>query len=88
MDTHTSTPGSVGKLRFHLVGRLWIYSSLIYHSSLPRITNHMLCYLLYFATPGGMYHNKESTQRGTLDTSTWLWLAHHNLSVVDYKALT
>jgi hypothetical protein len=34
-----------------------------------------------------MYHSKESTQGGTLDSSTWVWPAHHNLDVVDYKAL-
>jgi hypothetical protein len=39
-------------------------------------------------TPGGMYHSKESTQGGTLDSSTQVWLARHNLGVVDYKALT
>jgi hypothetical protein len=89
MDTNTSTRGSMGKLMFHLVRRLEkrIYSSLNYHSMLPRIPNHLLCCLLCFTTPGRMYHNKESTQGGTLDSSTWVWLAHHNLSVVDYKAL-
>jgi hypothetical protein len=65
-----------------------IYSSLIYHSTLPRIPNHLLCCLLCFTTPGGMYHSKESTQGGTLDSLTWVWPAHHNLGVVDYKALT
>jgi hypothetical protein len=55
---------------------------------LPRIPNHLLCYLLCFTTLGGMYHSKESTQGGTLDSSTWVWLARHNLGVVDYKALT
>jgi hypothetical protein len=35
-----------------------------------------------------MYHNKKSTQGGTLDSSTQVWPAHHNLGVVDYKALT
>jgi hypothetical protein len=30
----------------------------------------------------------ESTQGGTLYSSTWVWPAHHNLSVVDYNALT
>jgi hypothetical protein len=32
-----------------------------------------------------VYHNKESTQG---DIATQVWLAHHDLSVVDYKALT
>jgi hypothetical protein len=39
-------------------------------------------------TPGGMYHNKESTLGGTLNSSTWVWPAHHILGVMDYKALT
>jgi hypothetical protein len=39
-------------------------------------------------TPGRMYHSKESTQGGTLDSSTQVWPARHNLNVVDYKALT
>jgi hypothetical protein len=51
------------------------------------VPNHLLCCLLCFMTPGGMYHSKESTKGGTLDSSTQVWLAHHNLSVVDYKAL-
>jgi hypothetical protein len=67
---------------------LRIYSICIYHIMLPRITNHLLHSLLYFATPGRMYHSKESTQGGTLDSSTQVWLAHHNLGVVDYTALT
>jgi hypothetical protein len=32
-----------------------------------------------------LYHNKESTQGGI---ATQVWLACHNLGVVDYKALT
>jgi hypothetical protein len=55
---------------------------------LSRIPNYLLCCLLCFATLGGMYHSKESTQGGTLDSSTWVWPAHHNHGVVDYKALT
>jgi hypothetical protein len=39
-------------------------------------------------TPGKMYHSKESTLGGTLDSSTQVWLARHNLGVVDYKELT
>jgi hypothetical protein len=66
---------------------LRIYSSLTYHSTLPRIPNHLLCCLLCFASPGRMYHSMESTQGGTLNSSTWVWPARHNLSVVDYKAL-
>jgi hypothetical protein len=54
---------------------------------LPRIPNHLLCCLLCFMTPGRMYHNKEFTEGGTLDSSTQVWLAHHNLGVVDYKSL-
>jgi hypothetical protein len=65
-----------------------VNSSLIYHSTLPRIPNHLLCCLLCFVTPGGMYHSKEFTQEGTLDSSTWVWPSGHNLGVVDYKALT
>jgi hypothetical protein len=38
-------------------------------------------------TPERMYHNKESTQGGTLDSSTQVWQARYNLGVVDYKAL-
>jgi hypothetical protein len=30
---------------------LSIHSSLVYHSALPRIPNHLLCCLLYFVTP-------------------------------------
>jgi hypothetical protein len=67
---------------------LSIYSSLIYHSTLPKIPNHLLRCLLCFMTLGGMYHSKESTQGDTLDSSTWVWQARHNLGVVDYKALT
>jgi hypothetical protein len=35
-----------------------------------------------------MYHNKDSTQGGTLDSSTLVWPTCHNLIMVDYKALT
>jgi hypothetical protein len=54
---------------------------------LPRIPNHQLCYLLYFETLVSrlLYHSKESTQG---DTTAEVWLAHHDLGVVDYKALT
>jgi hypothetical protein len=47
----------MGKLRFHLAERqdegqlLRIYSSSIYHNTLPRIPNHLFSSLLYFATP-------------------------------------
>jgi hypothetical protein len=34
-----------------------------------------------------MYHSKESTPGGTLDSSTQDWPACHNLDVVDYEAL-
>jgi hypothetical protein len=54
---------------------------------LPRIPNHLLSSILCFVTPGGIYHSKESTQGGTLDSSTQVWPAHHNLDVMDYKAL-
>jgi hypothetical protein len=54
---------------------------------LPRILNHLLCSLLCFTAPCGMYHSKESTQGGTLDSSTQVWPARHNHGVVDYKAL-
>jgi hypothetical protein len=64
-----------------------IYSTLIYHNTLPRIPNHMLCCVHCFVTTGGMYHNKESTQGCTLDSSTWVRLARHNLGLVDYKSL-
>jgi hypothetical protein len=54
---------------------------------LPRIPNHLLCCLLCFMTQvsHGLYHSKESTQG---DTTTQVWLAHHDLDVVDCKALT
>jgi hypothetical protein len=55
---------------------------------LPRILNHLLCYLLCFESPGRMYHSKESTQGGTLNSSTQVWSTCHTLGVVDYKALT
>jgi hypothetical protein len=66
---------------------LRIYSSLIYHNTLPKILNHLLCCLLYFTTSvsNELYHNKESTQG---DTIAQVWLAHHDLGVVDYKAIT
>jgi hypothetical protein len=65
---------------------LRIYSSPIYHSTLPRIPNHLLRCLLCFTTPvcNQLYHNKESTQG---DTTTQVWPARHDLGVVDYKAL-
>jgi hypothetical protein len=47
-----------------------IYSTPIYDSMLPRILNHLLCCLFCFVNPGEMYHNKESTQGGTLNSST------------------
>jgi hypothetical protein len=34
-----------------------------------------------------MYHSMESTQGVTLNSSTQVWPSHHNLNVVDYKAL-
>jgi hypothetical protein len=54
---------------------------------LPRIPNHLLCCQLYFTTPVSnyLYHSKESTQG---DTTTQVWPARHDLSMVDYKALT
>jgi hypothetical protein len=55
---------------------------------LPRIPNHIISSLIWFVTPGRMYHSKDSTQGGTLDSSTQVWPARHNLGVVDYKALT
>jgi hypothetical protein len=67
---------------------LRIYSSSIYHSTLPRIPNHLLHSLLCFTTPGRMYHSKKFTQGGTLDSSTQVSPTHHILGVVDYKALT
>jgi hypothetical protein len=67
---------------------LRIYSRSICHSTLPMIPNHLLCSLLCFVTPGGMYHIKKSTQGGTLDSSAQVWSACHNLGVVDYKSLT
>jgi hypothetical protein len=50
------------------------------------IPNHLLCYLLCFATPvsNELYHSKKSTQG---DTIAQVWLANHNLGVVDYIAL-
>jgi hypothetical protein len=54
----------------------------------PKIPNHLLCCLLCFLTPCGIYHSKESTQVGTLDSSTWVCPARQNLGVVDFKALT
>jgi hypothetical protein len=47
----------------------------------------MLCCLLCFATLVShyLYHSKESTQG---DTMAQVWPAHHDLGVVDYKALT
>jgi hypothetical protein len=70
----------MGKLRFHLAERqdegqlLRIYSSSIYHNTLPRIPNHLFSSLLYFATP--------------VNTIPQVWPARHNLGVVDYKSLT
>jgi hypothetical protein len=32
-----------------------------------------------------VYHSKESTQG---DTTSQVWLAHHDLGMVDYRALT
>jgi hypothetical protein len=51
---------------------------------LPRIPNHLLSSILCFVTPTNTYHSKESTQGGI---ATQVWLARHNLDVVDYKAL-
>jgi hypothetical protein len=52
----------------------------------PRIPNHLLCCLLYFMTlvTHKLYHSKESTHG---DTTAQVWSAHHDLGVVDYKAL-
>jgi hypothetical protein len=40
---------------------LRIYSSSIYHSTLPWIPNHLLHSPHCFASPNGMYHSKKST---------------------------
>jgi hypothetical protein len=45
--TDTHTPSRETREKGQL---LWIYSSPIYHSMLPRISNHLLCCLLCFVT--------------------------------------
>jgi hypothetical protein len=67
--------------------QLRIYTSPIYHSTLPRISNYLLCCLVSFVTlvTNCLYHIKESTQG---DTTSQVWLARYDLGVVDYKTLT
>jgi hypothetical protein len=55
-----------------------IYSSSIYHNTLPMIPNHLLSSLLYFVTPANTI----------VCIATQVWPACHNLGVVDYKVLT
>jgi hypothetical protein len=92
MDTHTSSPGSMGKLRFHLVGRLKkrvnSKGSILVLSITTRYPEFQItCYATYSASwPRFLtnYITEESTQR---DTVAQVWLARHNLSMVEYKAL-
>jgi hypothetical protein len=64
-----------------------IYSSPVYHNTLPRIPNYLQCCLLFFVTLVShyLYHSKESIQQ---DIAAQVWPARHDLGVVDYKALT
>jgi hypothetical protein len=73
---------SKDKLRFYLVGRLETSTnSFVSNIALYIIARYLgfqyqpIHSLLCFTTRGEMYHNKESTQGGTLDPSTKVWLA-------------
>jgi hypothetical protein len=76
-DTHEIIIDSKDKLMFHLFERLEmgtnsITSNLVISimTRYPGFQLQPICSLLCFVTQGGMYHRKESTQGGTLNSST------------------